>query len=95
MHNNKDIVTEYQNNQDEFSKEIILTHLDALLKYANRYYTRQFLYRKEINKTLFTSFKEIFDAYFESNQLEEKGSPVANNVYSACGFQQFSSVCCS
>lgn len=82
MHNNKNAATEYQNNQGEFSKEIILTHLDALLKYATRYYSRQFLNRKEIIKALFTSFKEIFDAYFESNQLDEKGSPVANTPYS-------------
>jgi len=71
----KNIETEYQNNQDEFSKEIIITHLDALLKYADRYYKRQFLNRKEMNKALFTRFKEILDEYFESNQLEEKGIP--------------------
>lgn len=71
----KNIETEYQNNQDEFSKGIILSHLDALLKYADRYYKRQFLNRQEINKELFTRFKEILEEYFESNQLEEKGIP--------------------
>jgi len=71
----RNIEAEYQNNQDEFSKEIILTHLDALLKYADRFYKRQFLNRKEINKALFTRFKEILNKYFESNQLEENGIP--------------------
>ncbi len=71
----RNIEAEYQNNQDEFSKEIILTHLEALLKYADRFYKRQFLNRKDINKVLFTRFKEILDEYFESNQLEEKGIP--------------------
>ena len=71
----KTIETEYNNNQDEFSKEIILSHLDTLLKYANRFYKRQFLNRKEINQTLFTRFKNILDTYFETNQLEEKGIP--------------------
>lgn len=71
----KNIESEYQNNQDEFSKEIILTHLDALLKYADRFYKRQFLNRKDINKALFTRFREILDGYFELNQLEEKGIP--------------------
>ena len=69
----RNIEAEYQNNQDEFSKDIILTHLKALLKYADRFYKRQFLNRKEINKALYTRFKEILDEYFESNQLEEKG----------------------
>jgi AraC-like DNA-binding protein len=71
----RNIEVEYQNNQDEFSKEIILTHLDALLKYADRFYKRQFLNRKEINKVLFTRFKEILDEYLESGQLKEKGIP--------------------
>ena len=81
----KNIETEYQNNQDEFSKEIILTHLDALLKYADRYYKRQFLNRKEVNKALFTRFKEILDEYFESNQLEEKGIPPVEWIASKLG----------
>ena len=81
----KNIETEYQTNQDEFSKEIILTHLDALLKYADRYYKRQFLNRKEINKALFTRFKEILDEYFESNQLEENGIPTVEWLASKLG----------
>ncbi len=74
----KNIQTEYQNNQDEFSKDIILTHLDTLLKYANRFYKRQFLNRKELNKALFTRFKEIMNEYFEANQLEENGIPTVD-----------------
>lgn len=38
---------EYHNNQDEFSKEIILSQLDTLLRYADRFYRRQFLHRQE------------------------------------------------
>lgn len=81
----KNIESEYQNNQDEFSKEIILTHLDALLKYADRYYKRQFLNRKEINKALFTRFKEILDEYFDSNQLEKNGIPTVGWLASKLG----------
>ncbi|WP_430934169.1 helix-turn-helix domain-containing protein [Saccharicrinis sp. 156] len=81
----RNIEVEYQNNQDEFSKEIILTHLDALLKYADRFYKRQFLNRKEINKALFTRFTEILDEYFESNQLEENGIPTVEWLASKLG----------
>ncbi len=69
------IKTEYHNNQDEFSKEIILSHLETLLKYSDRFYKRQFLNRKEINQGLFTRFKNILDVYFETNQFEENGIP--------------------
>lgn len=71
----KNIEGEYQNNQDEFSKEIIISHLDTLLKYANRFYKRQFLHRKAINKDLITRFKDILDSYFERGQQMEKGIP--------------------
>ena len=71
----KGIEAEYNNNQDEFSKEIIISHLEALLNYANRYYKRQFLNREEINKSLYTRFRNILDVYFETNQFEEKGIP--------------------
>jgi AraC-like DNA-binding protein len=81
----KNIETEYQNNQDEYSKEIILTHMEALLTYADRFYKRQFLNRKDINKALFTRFKEILDAYFESKQLEEKGIPTVEWLASQLG----------
>jgi len=71
----RNIETEYQNNQDEFSKEIIISHLETLLKYADRFYKRQFLNRKEINKNLMTRFNEVLDTYFESGLLEENGIP--------------------
>ena len=71
----RNIETEYQNNQDEFSKEIILFHLETLLKYSDRFYKRQFLNRKEINKSLIIRFKEFLNIYFESGQQEEKGIP--------------------
>ena len=71
----KGIESEYNNNQDEFSKEIILSHLETLLKYADRFYKRQFLDRKDINLALFTRFKNILDMYFETNQFEENGIP--------------------
>jgi AraC-like DNA-binding protein len=74
----RNIQMEYQNNQDEFSKEIILSHLETLLKYADRFYKRQFLNRKEINQALFTRFKHILDKYFEANLLEEQGIPTVD-----------------
>ena len=71
----KNIESEYQNNQDEFSKKIILSHLETLLQYADRFYKRQFLNRKEINKALFTRFKNILDTYYAEDKLVELGIP--------------------
>lgn len=74
----RNIESEYQNNQDEFSKEIIISHLETLLKYADRFYKRQFLNRKEINKSLMTRFTEVLNVYFENEQQTENGIPTVD-----------------
>jgi len=80
----ENIETEYQNNQDEFSKEIIVSQLSTLLKYAHRFYERQFLNRKELSNDLLEQFNQHLSEYFESGQLQEKGIPrieqIANDL---------------
>ena len=76
----ENIEIEYQNNQDEFSKEIIISQLSTLLKYANRFYERQFLNRKELSNDLLEQFNEQLDSYFESGQLQEKGIPSIDQI---------------
>ena len=69
------IEIEYQNNQDDFSKDIIISYLTTLLKYANRFYERQFLNRKELSHSLLEQFNQRLADYTESGQLQEKGIP--------------------
>ncbi|QDO95448.1 helix-turn-helix domain-containing protein [Formosa sediminum] len=76
----ENIEIEYQNNQDEFSKEIIISQLNTLLKYANRFYERQFLNRKEISNNLLDQFNQYLTQYFESGQLQEKGIPSIEQI---------------
>lgn len=71
----ENIEIEYHNNQDEFSKDIIISQLSTLLKYANRFYERQFLNRKELSNDLLAQFNQQLSAYFESGQLQERGIP--------------------
>jgi len=71
----ENIEIEYQNNQDEFSKEIIISQLSTLLKYANRFYERQFLNRKELSNDLLDQFKQELALYMVSGELKEKGIP--------------------
>ncbi|GEQ86053.1 AraC family transcriptional regulator [Patiriisocius marinistellae] len=71
----ENIEIEYQNNQDEFSKEIIISQLDTLLKYANRFYERQFLNRKEQSNDLLERFNLQLSEYFELGHVQEKGIP--------------------
>ena len=71
----ENIDMEYQNNHDEFSKDIIISQLSTLLKYANRFYERQFLNRKELSNDLLEQFNRQLEAYFDSGRLQEEGIP--------------------
>lgn len=81
----RNIEAEYQNNQDEFSKEIIISHLETLLKYSDRFYKRQFLNRTELNKSLMSRFNEILDSYFESGRQMEEGIPSVDWIANQLG----------
>jgi AraC family transcriptional regulator, transcriptional activator of pobA len=72
--------TEYHNNPDEFSKSIILSHLDSILKYAQRFYKRQFIDRKPLSGKTVTKFNECLDAYFGQGEAGEKGLPTVNSM---------------
>jgi len=76
----ENIEIEYQNNQDEFSKEIIISQLSTLFKYANRFYERQFLNRKELSNNLLERFNLQLYEYFELGLLQEKGIPSIEQI---------------
>ncbi len=69
------IEIEYFNNQDSFSKDIIISHLVTLLKYANRFYERQFINRKEISNNLLEQLSKQLTQHFESGKLRLNGIP--------------------
>lgn len=70
--------TEYHNNPDEFSKSIILSHLDSLLKYAQRFYKRQFIDRKPLSGATVTKFNDVLNSYFEKGEAGIKGLPTVS-----------------
>lgn len=74
---------EYQNNQDVFSKDLILSQLETLLKYANRFYHRQFLQRKENTSKLLDIFINEVEKYMKLNQHQEKTIPNIEDIANA------------
>ena len=74
--------TEYYNNQDEYSKGIILGHLDSILKYAQRFYKRQFINRTEMSGTTVTKFNNVLRNYAEKGLLNENGLPTVKQMAS-------------
>jgi len=74
------IIGEYYNNPDEFSREIILSHVASILKYAQRYYKRQFINRKDISGKTITRFNEVLKSYFKEGKLQDQGLPAVKDL---------------
>lgn len=51
---------------DEHSQDIIVSQLDVLLNYAERFYTRQFRTRNSVESDIQNRFQEILHKHFES-----------------------------
>ncbi len=66
------IENEYNNNQDEFSREIILANVGTMLKYAQRFYKRQFINRTEISGKTVSKFVEEMDQYLANGSFKYK-----------------------
>ena len=72
------IEKEYNNNTDEHSKAIIISHLDSMLKYAQRFYKRQFIHRTELNGSTVTKFNALLVANFEERKTKNIGLPTVS-----------------
>ncbi|MEO6732035.1 MAG: hypothetical protein ABIN01_12525, partial [Ferruginibacter sp.] len=78
------IEQEYNNSEDEFSREIILAGIHSLLKYSERFYKRQLINRKQLSGKTVTAFnkslqKHIWDADIKVTG-KRKGFLKAQNV---------------
>ena len=71
----KNIELEYQSNIDQYSKRIIISHIEALLNYADRFYHRQFITREKANHHILESLETLLTDYFNSDDLILKGLP--------------------
>lgn len=77
------IEAEYSNNQDEFSREIILVNIHSLLKYAERFYKRQFINRKELSGKTVTAFNKLLDDRIREDRLYREGLPTVADLASS------------
>lgn len=71
---------EYQSTIDNFSQDIIIAHFETLLRYADRFYHRQFLTRKKANHQVLNRLEELLTNYFNNDELISKGLPTAQFI---------------
>ncbi|WP_373959933.1 helix-turn-helix domain-containing protein [Vibrio gigantis] len=66
---------ECNNSLDAFSKDLILSQISTLLMYANRYYHRQFLMRKETDTSVYDRFTHLLDTRLQAVIEESAAIP--------------------
>ena len=60
---------------DHFSQDVLISQIELLLNYSNRFYGRQFITRKAANNNLLQKIEDILDEYFNNGTASESGVP--------------------
>ncbi len=76
----KNIQKEYEANIDKFSQKIIISQLELLFNYAERFYERQFITRKISNHQVLEQLELTLHTLFHEDMLHEKGIPTVQEV---------------
>ncbi len=63
---------------DDFSQDVIISHIEVLLNYSNRFYKRQFITRKSVSSDLLTKVESLLSEYFEKDDALNKGLPTVD-----------------
>ena len=69
------IAAEYHRPIDSYSKQVVLSNLELLLTYAQRYYGRQFVLRNETNSSVLRAFENKLHHYFDHEESLSQGLP--------------------
>ncbi len=74
------IQNEYQANIDKFSQDIIISQIETLLNYSERFYQRQFLTRKKSTHQILDQVETVINDYFKNENLISKGLPTVKYI---------------
>ncbi len=69
------IEEELNNNIDEFSQDVLISQLEVLLNYSNRFFKRQFITHKATHHDILTQLEALLDDYFNDANGLMKGLP--------------------
>ena len=69
------IANELNTNIDKFSQDVLVSQLELLLNYSNRFYDRQFITRKAVNHDIITSLDKLLSDCFEKENSLKNGLP--------------------
>lgn len=76
----RNIKQEYHTNIDKFSQDIIISQIETLLNYSERFYQRQFITRKITNHQILNRLEELLADYFNQDTLITQGLPTVQYI---------------
>jgi AraC family transcriptional regulator, transcriptional activator of pobA len=71
---------EYHSNIDKFSQQIIISQIETLLNYSERFYNRQFITRKKANHQILDRLEKLLTDYFDNKDLLANGIPTVQYI---------------
>ncbi|MDA3615698.1 helix-turn-helix domain-containing protein [Polluticaenibacter yanchengensis] len=84
------IENELKENIDNHSQTLIVSNIELLLNYCQRYYGRQFITRKSSNSNIIYQIEKLLTDYFKDEKLSEKGLPtvkyLSDKVHLSSGY---------
>lgn len=76
----ENIREELNSNLDDFSQDVVVSQIEVLLNYSNRFYKRQFITRKAVNHDLLTRMEQLLEDYFKKEEPVNTGLPTVEHL---------------
>ena len=76
----ENISGEIDANIDQYSQNIIISQIELLLNYADRFYNRQFITRAKSNHQILSQLEQLLNEYFSREDLPDLGLPTVQFV---------------
>lgn len=76
----QNIEQEYRSVIDTYSQDVIVSHVELLLNYSNRFYNRQFITRKNASNDLLINLEALLSDFFNYDKVYEAGLPTVQYI---------------
>ena len=76
----QNIEQEYRSNIDAFSQNVMISQIELLLNYSDRFYNRQFLTRQKANSDLLVKLEDLLSDYFDYQNDAQTGLPTVKYI---------------
>ncbi|MCT4631418.1 MAG: AraC family transcriptional regulator [Firmicutes bacterium] len=83
------IQNEISQNIDPYTRKLILSSIELLLNFSERFYNRQFLTRTASNNDTISEFEAVIKERFTTDRLENEGIPTVKELATTLGYSPY------